>query len=178
MPGIPLAAGLLQLLFTLVTLALAVATYHSVEAAVAWQVGASGGGRVGVLWRGSLRSAISGSGSIEAARTAMVQSLDEEGWAGPKPQLHVCCTMRIPCLTRHVPRQPAAQVVKLLLPLYLGAVHTCERAPVQELRAAAAQMAAAGLLAAPAAEALRAEALRAEAAGKHRVEGKARGKVE
>ncbi|KAG2425765.1 hypothetical protein HXX76_013391 [Chlamydomonas incerta] len=93
--------GLLQFVFTLATLALAVVTYHSYGAAVAWQV------------------------------------------------------------------------VKFLLPMYLGAVHTCERAPTQELRAAAAQMAAAGLLAAPAAE-----ALRAEAAGKQqRLEGQGQGQA-
>ncbi|KAG2447500.1 hypothetical protein HYH02_007426 [Chlamydomonas schloesseri] len=74
--------GLLQFLFTLATLGLAVATYYSFEAAAAWQL------------------------------------------------------------------------VKFLLPLYLGAVHVSERAPAQELRAAAVQMAAVGLLAAPAAEAL------------------------
>jgi hypothetical protein len=38
----------------------------------------------------------------------------------------------------------ATQVVKVVVPLYLGACHQCQRLPVQRLRAAAAQLAAAG----------------------------------
>ncbi|GLC33074.1 hypothetical protein PLESTB_000373300 [Pleodorina starrii] len=41
----------------------------------------------------------------------------------------------------------AWQIVKLLVPLYLGACHQCLRLPAQQLRAAAAKLAAAGALA-------------------------------
>ncbi|GFR48507.1 hypothetical protein Agub_g10171, partial [Astrephomene gubernaculifera] len=66
--------GLLQLLFTLITQALAAVTYHHFAAAAAWQL------------------------------------------------------------------------VKLLVPLYLGACHQCQRLPAQQLRAAATRLAAEGLL--------------------------------